>query len=498
MSRFILVFIHGYSVTNLDSYGGLPARLVNEGLNRKLDIAVENIFLGQYISFNDAIRLSDLARALNLAVEQQLQKMTINRNYVFITHSTGAAIVRTWLDIYYKGREISCPLRHLIMLAPANFGSALAQLGKERLSRIKAWFDGVEPGQQVLNWLEHGSADAMELNTDWIKNGNQYIEHLGIFLFVITGQDIDRKLYDHLNSYTGEDGSDGVIRVAAANLNARYVQLTQNISTTPQSNFSILEIKEVDTSPPTAFRVIKNKSHSGKEMGIMRSVKATQDDLQSRELIDVIFECIQTTDKAEYQNLIEAYRKETFEVQQQLRVEPNNKGLFSRPVIHDKHVLVIFRIKDNFGFPVNDFDLLLTAGEQSNPDGLPDGFFTDRQINRLANNTLSYYLNYDMLAGCPEVPGPDGKIIRPALKGINKIGLIINPRPLKGFIRYQSCEIKASQELFDVLLRPNSCTIVEITLQRIISDKMMSLQPFTGEEITNKEFKNISSGNKFV
>eukprot|EP01031_Cornospumella_fuschlensis_P043536 gene43536-53229_t len=44
------------------------------------------------------------------------------------------------------------------MLAPANFGSALAQLGKGRVGRLKAWFSGVEPGQGVLDWLELGSS----------------------------------------------------------------------------------------------------------------------------------------------------------------------------------------------------------------------------------------------------------------------------------------------------------------------------------------------------
>jgi hypothetical protein len=28
------------------------------------------------------------------------------------------------------------------MLAPANFGSALAQLGKNRVGRLKSWFEG--------------------------------------------------------------------------------------------------------------------------------------------------------------------------------------------------------------------------------------------------------------------------------------------------------------------------------------------------------------------
>lgn len=41
----------------------------------------------------------------------------------------------------------------------------------------------------------------------------------GMYSFVLTGQSIDRSFYDNLNSYAGEQGSDGVVRVAAANMN---------------------------------------------------------------------------------------------------------------------------------------------------------------------------------------------------------------------------------------------------------------------------------------
>ena len=75
-----------------------------------------------------------------------------------------------------------------------------------------------------LDWLILGSVEAWELNLDWILNGGRQIGTSGFFPFVLTGQSIDRKLYDILNSYTGESGSDGVVRVASANLNATYIK----------------------------------------------------------------------------------------------------------------------------------------------------------------------------------------------------------------------------------------------------------------------------------
>jgi len=234
----VVVFVHGWSVTNTDTYGELPARLKREASaagGPPLDI--QNIYLGQYVSFRDEVRLEDISRAFDAAVSDVLSSIGGARRFVCITHSTGGPVVRDWLDRYFVQTKnlAACPLSHLIMLAPANFGSALAQLGQSRLAKIKAWFDGVEPGQRVLDWLELGSPEACDLNVRWINDyGALKLTSLAkpMFLFVLTGDRIDRKLYDHLNSYTGEIGSDGVVRAAAANLNATYVPPKPFASTT--------------------------------------------------------------------------------------------------------------------------------------------------------------------------------------------------------------------------------------------------------------------------
>ena len=163
MPTLLVIFVHGWSVTNTDTYGELPARLIAESARSggpALD--VQHIYLGQYVSFRDEVRVADISRAFDAALGAVLRDAGANRRFVCITHSTGGPVVRDWFDrIYVQGKRIGeCPMSHLIMLAPANFGSALAQLGKTRLAAIKAWFDGVEPGQGVLDWLELGSPEA--------------------------------------------------------------------------------------------------------------------------------------------------------------------------------------------------------------------------------------------------------------------------------------------------------------------------------------------------
>lgn len=500
MTQLTLVFVHGYSVTNINTYGELPLRLRNEGKLKGIDISIENIFLGRYISFNDEVKLADISRALETAIQQQILANHPQTRFACITHSTGGPVVRNWWDVYYKNKSKICPMSHLIMLAPANHGSALAQLGKGRLSRIKSWFDGVEPGQGVLNWLELGSNEAWELNKDWITSDGSQISEKGIFPFVLTGQDIDHKLYDHLNSYTGELGSDGVVRVASTNLNSRHIKLTQTFPKQIGNKLvaADLELTEFTEAPATAMRIVTGKAHSGDNMGIMKSVAAETNDSKSTETIKVIFDCISVQTKNDYNKLCTRFENETNDVQQKSRLEIERGILMTRTYIHDRYSMIIFRLKDSEGHPLKDFDLLLTSGDNNDPNELPSGFFMDRQCNRVNQSTITYFLNYDAMCGAAPVIDKKGNVIRPAIQGMDKLGLLIIPRPAEGFIRYLPCKINASRELFEKALKPNSTTLIEICLQRIVSTEVFRFEKLEGEEMPNKSFKNVAPGKDVI
>ncbi len=281
-------------MTNVDTYGELPIRITVEALISGIEVVVNEIFLGKYISFNDEVRMGDIARAFSAAVEEQLQSIVTNGGrFICITHSTGGPVIRDWWHRYYLNSDYICPMSHLIMLAPANYGSALAQLGKARIGRLKSWFEGVEPGQGVLDWLELGSSEAWALNGEWIKN-SQLIDSNGVFPFVLTGEYIDRKFYDNLNAYTGELGSDGVVRVASANLKGRYLKLQQpapHQDSLEKHTANDFEIAEFDEAVNTPLRVLTSKSHSGDQMGIMNSVKGIAIKDESSEMISALLAC---------------------------------------------------------------------------------------------------------------------------------------------------------------------------------------------------------------
>ena len=167
--------------------------------------------------------MPDLVRAFDHALRDL---HLLDASFACITHSTGGPVVREWQRAQRDKPATHSTIRlsHLVMLAPANFGSALAQLGKSVLGRLKSVFAGVEPGQRILDWLELGSTESLSLNLDYIHSEDPLLR--GQVQFVLTGDRPDRSLYDYLNSYTGEDGSDGVVRIAAANLNAQHAVLS--------------------------------------------------------------------------------------------------------------------------------------------------------------------------------------------------------------------------------------------------------------------------------
>jgi len=466
-----VIFLHGWSVTNTDTYGELPSRLVREAEAQNIDISVQHIYLGRYVSFQDEVRVPDLAFAMEHAVATE--GLSNGERFYCITHSTGGPVVREWVERYHRAKS-GCPMSHLVMLAPANFGSALATLGKSRVGRLKAWLNGVEPGQGVLDWLCLGSSEANALNLAWIREGEELIGPEQVFPFVLSGQTIDRKLYDNLNSYTGEPGSDGVVRVASANLNASYAVLKQS-GLPDAKKFSVLELAQPVARPPAVpFRVIKGASHSGTDSGIMRSVAANLGGA-GEEVVKAILRCLSVTTRAGYDELAAQFIEETRAVQEEERVE-RVKSVFqtTREFVHDRYAQLIFRVRDSDGQAVPDFDLLLTAGSKSSPNHLPEGFFQDRQANQQTRGVITYYLNYDILVGGAEIPG-----VREGNKGVEGLGLELHPRPEDGFVHFRKCRAPASSELLSQLVRPNETTFIDILLTRVVHDEVLRLDPTT-------------------
>ncbi len=469
----VVVLVHGWSVRNTDTYGGLPERLRLEAKRAPdLDLDVRNLWLSEYISFHNTVTIPDIARAFQAALEREVgDVLKQGQRIACITHSTGCPVIRAWLQHFYIGTgRKQPPLSHLIMLAPANFGSALVQIGLSKLTRLKAWFEGVDVGAGVLEWLELGSAQSLKLNLEWLHQGAAYIGPQGLFPFVLAGQSHDPLLYDPVNSYTAETGSDGVLRVASANLNFTHMVLEQQQPVADKKSklgFSapLLQAHTPKISPAVPLAVIPGVCHSDVRMGIMRSIPA---DATPNAAVAAILECLRVNTLKDYAVVFDRFRAQTAEVQQQEQVEDRSHlGQLDHQVIVDPCSMLIFRVRDDQGNAIEDFDIILTTGKENNSNHLPPGFFMDRQRNHLNPGTLTYYLNYSRMTGGPAVIFK-GRQLRPALPSCGSLGLMVVPYPQDGFVLYQPASLKATPQNLKNLIKPNQTTIVDIIMRRII------------------------------
>jgi len=460
----LLVFVHGWSVVNTDTYGGLPAALVKNA-SAKLDLQVTHLYLSKYVSFADEVKVDDIARGMQHAIATEVvPKLAKGERFACVTHSTGAPVVRKWIDLYYRGKLDKCPLGHLVMLAPANHGSALAQLGKGRVARMKFFADGVEPGTGVLDWLELGSDQSWELNRDWLAYDCVAAR---LYPFVLTGQTIDRAFYDNLNAYTDEAGSDGVVRVAAANLNYGLIRLVQTDGD--------LALKKDDRSVKTALGVLPGRSHSGTNIGILASVKA--DDDGTHPTVQWVLRCLEVGSAAAYNRLVKDLDDLTAKTQTDERKQSVKQlFIFRRTFVTNRYCMLVIRIVDDRGYNLSDYDVLFTAGPAYDPNHLPPGFFVDRQRNHLNPGKLTYYIDYDVM---------NDWLNKPELAG--KFGVRITARPSEGFAYYTVAEHKGAFAALRRYFEPNQTLMIEVELRRRVVEGVFRLtQNLTPEDFSKQ------------
>ncbi|MFA6231793.1 MAG: phospholipase [Rhodanobacter sp.] len=457
-----LVFVHGWSVSNTSTYGQLPQQLQQQAAAAGLPLTLADVWISEYVSFDDAVTMRDLVRALDHALRDL---HLLDASFACITHSTGGPVVREWLRAQRDKPSLYTTMRlsHLVMLAPANFGSALAQLGKGMLGRLKSWFAGVEPGQRILDWLELGSAESLVLNLDHIHGEDPVAR--GQFRFVLIGDRPDRSLYDHLNSYTGEDGSDGVVRLAAANLNAQHAVLSPQVSTPGSIDVLALNLSR---SPRSAFKMVADAAHSGAGHGIMASAAPAT--------VQSILRCLAVRSAGDYARLCDAFDAENAE-RDASKVELEPAGPFAPRVhIHDPRSLLIVRLTDEAGEPLTGAGFLLNAGQAANPDLMPAGFMLDRQANSHQRTTISLFLNHSVLVGDDRVPDPRNsrKTLRAAMSSHGPYSASVVPADLAGLVHHALARSAISDDLIGAM-SPHQTTVLDVVLPRKVHEGVFRL-----------------------
>ena len=338
-AREVLI-VHGWS-DSYESFQPLKSLLVTAGYQ------TTQVFLGQYASMRDDVTFDDLATGLQRRFVElgKSGALTLNPfSLDIIVHSTGGPVVRHWLNHFLgdicKGDLERCPVRSLIMLAPANFGSRLAAQGKSALAKLfkGGMGTGFQTGKRILEGLELGSPVLWRIAEGDLFGGKRRYPctPAGPFVFVMSGSETYGELKGLVAKGANENGSDGTIRAAAASLNSIKIDLDYTNPDQPKPQI-LLQPNE-----PFAFRIMPGMNHS--------SIVPKTAPALPNETFSQIQQCLAVSTPAQYKALSDRWEADTKAF---FDGEPNRSS--NEPV--DPHQQFIVRARDEIGNDITDYRL---------------------------------------------------------------------------------------------------------------------------------------------
>jgi hypothetical protein len=251
-----------------------------------------------------------------------------------------------------------------------------------------------------------------------------------------------------------------VVRIAAANLNARHAVLTRSGNDTLGLN--------VTQAPRSAFKLIAGASHSSDTSGIMSHA--------GDDLVDSVLRCLRVNDAAGYASLCDDFDRENARRDQD-RVELEPVGPFAPRVhIHDPRSLMILRLTDEAGEALSNSRFLLQAGTPPNPDWMPQGFMLDRQANSRTRHVISLFLNHALLAGTDRLVDPRDarKTLRAAVQAHRPYSANVQPDDLAGLVHHAMAGTRPGDDLLDVL-GPHQTTVLDVVMPRRVHEGVFRL-----------------------
>jgi hypothetical protein len=290
-----------------------------------------------YNSLDDQACYEDFAEGLHERLEQRGLLNLGDRQLHFVTHSTGALVLRQWLR-QYAWAHVDRKVGNVIFLAPANFGSPLAHKGSTllgKLAKARKWGEDIgEVGEEILRGLELASPFQWSLaEFDLFNPQGTLYGGDKIRASVITGC----KPYGGLRKFVNEDGTDGTIVVAGANLNSRKLVLDfahRDAASSPEWFTS-------PALPNLPFAIHNQLDHS------MILEVAAHGELKAQ-----IEACLKATDAQGYEALQTGFQ--TFTDAQTADV--NNYQQF------------VVQLLDDRGMPINDYHVEFNVWERTKMD----------------------------------------------------------------------------------------------------------------------------------
>lgn len=477
-----IVLIHGYSAESKETdpvsiesiYGTLPKDL------RTIysDTNIVKIDLSRWISLDDGLTIDDISRAFDMAIRTEEYSQLLKEGFDVIIHSTGALVIRNWLK---KFSPAPSPLGNLIYLAGVNLGSGWAHIGKGQLAKWGRFVFqfGTERGVRMLDALELASEEAIDLHLYFTNPEHYPDKKYKVLEHVIIGSQADVKWFEAPIRYAKEDGSDGVVRVAASNLNFLYCHLrpTKDIRGIAWEDLSTQIDKHLNrkgrrkmyyevshTSIPglngraeLPFAIPYECAHSGEEMGIVTGRKC-------REQVLKIIKMALTSDCDNWRSRVTQFHKETqttYEKVKELQKPPFWPWSEDPRNQYDKHAQVIFRLRDQDNRPVTHYDIFFSSLDINRKNSKPMSSVIEyKHINKKSPNVILFYIRVERF----------DENQKKWVNQLNNIGdtylEITATEPETDRIKYLPLRFKITKSLLKQWLQPHRTTIFDIELYR--------------------------------
>lgn len=443
-----LIIIHGWS-DEAASFTKLA-----ELLEAKTERQVEHLWLGDYVSLDDDIRIGDLAAAMQRAWTDGAHPLPTSANSCdAIVHSTGGLVIRAWMADYWHAEGERPPIANLVMLAPANFGSPLAHCGRALIGRVVKGFKSeklFQTGTHILKALEMASPYTWDL-ADKDRFSDNVFNKGGVRCTVIVGN----TGYKGISSIANKNGSDGTVYVATADLNC--VKLDINFETDPMNPTMSVP---ATAKGATALLVVNNKDHAS---------IAFKDSSRPKHLASVI-EALDVTAAG-----FAAWRRKCRALTDEVMAAHSKKWRA------DKHGYqnTVFRVHDHMGNAVRDYVVEFYQDVDKHEDRLAMLFNRDAIGNTHVygddTSLRSFMINCTRLFKLIDKPGEFLKVSLSALPDIDeKVNLVgyrtTGPNDI-------GCVVLSPDLLAD-LFQQNRTVFVDVMLKREQDPRVFAIKPF--------------------
>jgi pimeloyl-ACP methyl ester carboxylesterase len=488
-----VVLIHGYSAESpspdptsiANIYGTLPQRL-------RVSYNVIEVDLSRYVSLNDSVSVADIARALNRALLEQHPGL-LESGFHVVIHSTGALVVRKWIADFSPKPS---PVRNLVYLAGANLGSGWATIGQGQIARWGRFvFErGAQRGLKVLESLEFGSSSTIDLHLSFLRQNSRMAEDYKVQEFVIVGTQADPSWFEFPIRYAHEDGSDGVVRVSASNLNFNYLEIG------PKKDAALLPWPTIETAVQAAtakadfpeYYEVKSTCYAGKDRSLipcgipyrcahsgdtMGIISGTLPQEQVERMLKLALETPERSPTA-WQRAVAAYDRETaqtFDNAQRMQ-KPGLFNFLADPRNqYDPHSQVIVRLRDQDGLPipVANSDIFFVSNQQEKGTIPIQSLMQDTSVSGVSPNVILFYLRVK-------------KFQRKAQDWVDQLADVFDfaleitaiepaaPR-LNPLVCYLPLRIPLKRRQMTNLIQPHRTTIIDVTLLRLPSPDVYQL-----------------------